>query len=405
MARTYRHFDLDERRTLFRLVEARRPVGEIATRLGRHPSTVYRELGRNRFRDGDRGFCDYFPVTAQDLAHRRRQRRRKLAADDGLRARVVDRLKAGWSPQQIAGRLKREAPDRPSVCHETIYRHVHGPEGRRDDLYRHLPKARRRRGARYGRRPRGTPIPRERWIENRPAEIADRQSFGHWEGDLLIFGKEAGKANVTSLVERKSRFIFLLPNQDRRSSAVIAGIGEALRPLPEAARRTVTFDRGTEFAAYPRLAGELAVASYFCDPHSPWQKGGVENANGRARRFLPRHCEPDALSRVRLRRLADRLNDTPRRCLGYRTPREVFEAHLAHPPARPNLIPLTVALRVETAQGWRPVRVFRADALTTPLTFASLDEARVYVAKRDKVMRVVLVTDEGDREVVGPDEG
>jgi IS30 family transposase len=330
LARTYRQLDLNERRTLFRLVEARTPVGAIAARLGRHPSTIYRELGRNRFRDGDRGFCGYFPLNAQDLARRRRQRRRKLAADERLRAHVTERLKAGWSPQQIAGRLKREQADgRSSVCHETIYRHVHGPEGREDGLYRHLPKARRRRGSRYGRKPRAASIPRERWIENRPAEAGTRETFGHWEGDLLIFGKQAGKANVTSLVERKSRFTFLLANEDKRSTAVVAGIGEALRPLPEDARRTITFDRGSEFAAYPRLASELAVASYFCDPHSPWQKGSVENANGRVRRFLPRESPPEALARARLRRLADRLNDTPRRCLGYRTPREVFEQHLA----------------------------------------------------------------------------
>ncbi len=335
MARSYRHLDLDERRTLFRLVEARTPVGEIARRLGRHPSTVYRELGRNRFRDGDRGFCGYLPLNAQDLARRRRQRRRKLAVDDGLREHVVGRLRDGWSPQQIAGRLKQQADGGASVCHETIYRHVYGPEGRRDDLYRHLPKARRRRGSRYGRRPRSTPIPRERWIGNRPAEVDNRETFGHREGDLLISGKQAGKANVTSLVERTSRFTFLLPNEDKRSTAVVAGIGEALRPLPEEARRTITFDRGSEFAAYPRLASAPAVASYFCDPHSPWQKGSVENANGRVRRFLPRHCEPGALGRTRLRRPADRLNDTPRRCLGYRTPREVFEAHLATPAGPP----------------------------------------------------------------------
>ena len=108
MARTYRQLDLDQRRTLFRLVEARTPVGEIAARLGRHPSTIDRELGRNRFRDGDRGFCGYFPLNAQDLARRRRQRRRKLATDPALREHVVGRLKDGWSPQQIAGRLKQE---------------------------------------------------------------------------------------------------------------------------------------------------------------------------------------------------------------------------------------------------------------------------------------------------------
>jgi transposase, IS30 family len=335
MARTYRQLDLDQRRTLFRLVEADRPVGEIAERLGRHPSTIYRELGRNRFRDGDRGFCGYFPLTAQDLSRRRRQRRRKLAADDALREHVVGRLKDGWSPQQIAGRLRRDADGGASVCHETIYRHVYGPEGREDGLHRHLLRARRRRGSRYGRRPRSTPIPRERWIENRPAEVGDRQVFGHWEADLLIFPREAGKANVTSLIERKSRFTFLLPNGDRRSTAVLAGVAGALRGLPEAARRTVTFDRGSEFAAYAALDRHLGLASYFCDPHSPWQKGAVENTNGRVRRFLPRRCGPEALSCVRLRRLAERLNDTPRRCLGYRTPREVFREHLAVPTGPP----------------------------------------------------------------------
>jgi len=336
LARTYRQLDLDARRTLFRLMEARRPIGEIAERLGRHPSTIYRELGRNRFRDGDRGFCGYFPLNAQDLARRRRQRGRKLAADEGLRTHVVERLKAGWSPQRIAGRLKRdEADGGPTVCHETIYRHVHGPEGREDGLYRHLPKARRRRGRRYGRRPRSASIPRERGIENRPAEVEDRDSFGHWEGDLLIVRKEAGEANVTSLVERKSRFTFLLANGDERSAAVVAGIADALRGLPENARLTDTLDRGSEFAAYPELARELDVASYFCDPRSPWQKGGVENLNGRARRFLPRESPPEALARAPLRRLADRLNDTPRRCLGYRTPREVFREHLAAPTGPP----------------------------------------------------------------------
>src|SRR5689334_16422850 len=197
LARTYRQLDLDQRRTLFRLVEARVPVGEIAARLGRHPLTIYRELGRNRFRDGDRGFCGYFPLNAQDLARRRRQRRRKLATDPALREHVVGRLKDGWSPQQIAGRLKQEADGGTAVCHETIYRHVYAPEGREEGLYRHLPKARRRRGSRYGRRPRSTPIPRERWIENRPAEVGDREVFGHREADLDL--RQAGRQGERDL--------------------------------------------------------------------------------------------------------------------------------------------------------------------------------------------------------------
>src|SRR5690349_303361 len=125
------------------------------------------------------------------------------------------------------------------------------PRAGRDGLYRHLPEARRRRGSRYGRRPRSASIPRERRIENRPVEVQNRESFGHWEADLPIFREEAGKANVTSLVERKSRFTFLLPDDDERSAAVIAGIADTPRPLPGDARRSVTLDRGTGFAAYP----------------------------------------------------------------------------------------------------------------------------------------------------------
>ena len=140
---------------------------------------------------------------------------------------------------------------------------------------------------------------------------------------------------MTSLVERKSRFTFLLANEDKRSAAVIAGVADALRGLPEDARRTVTFDRGSEFAGHAVLDRDLAAKAYFRDPHSPWQKGSVENTNGRVRRFLPRHCEPEALARAPLHRLADRLNDTPRRCLGYRTPREVFRQHLVAPAGPP----------------------------------------------------------------------
>jgi IS30 family transposase len=166
----------------------------------------------------------------------------------------------------------------------------------------------------------------------RPDDVAGREVFGHWEGDLLMFAKEQGKANVTALLERKSRFTMLLPNPDRRSA--IGSIREALSELPDEARRTVTFDRATEFAAYPVLARELGVQSYFCDPHSPWQKGAVENSNGRLRRYLPRDIDPGALSVATLRGLADQLNDTPRRCLGYGTPREVFAEHVTPLPGQ-----------------------------------------------------------------------
>ena len=160
----FQHLTLDERRSLFRMQEARLGVAEMAARLGRHRSTIYRELGRNRFRDPDasrdsrRSMSGYYPVTAQDLARARRQRLAKLARHKELLAHVMDRLRAGWSAQQTAGRLRQEAKADGEgskwLCHETIYRHVYGPEGRAEQLYLCLPRARRRRGTLHGRKPR-----------------------------------------------------------------------------------------------------------------------------------------------------------------------------------------------------------------------------------------------------------
>jgi len=188
-ARSFQHLTLDERRSLFRMREARVPVTEMASRLGWHRSTIYRELGRNRYRDPDasrdsrRNMSGYYPVTAQDMARARRQRLARLARHEELLAHVVDRLRAGWSPQQIAGRLRQDAgadgKGSERLCHETIYRHVYGPEGQAEQLYQCLPRARRRRGTRHGRRLRGHRIPLERGIACRPAEVATRESFGH----------------------------------------------------------------------------------------------------------------------------------------------------------------------------------------------------------------------------------
>ena len=339
-ANGFGHLGLDERRSLFRLREARVPLAEIASRLGRHRLTIHRELARNRFRDPDatrdrrRDMPGYYPVTAQDQALARRCRLAKLARHADLLAHVVDRLRAGWSPQQIAGRLRLDearGADGEAVgrlCHETIYRHVYGPAGRTEQLYLCLPRARRRRGTRHGRRPRGHRIPLERGIACRPAEVATREGFGHWEGDLLVFARDGGNANVTTLLERRSRFRVLLANPDRRPAGVAERIGAALGGLDTFLHQTVTFDRGFEFMGHPALDRGLGTTSYFCDPRSPWQKGAVENANGRLRRYLPSDVPAERLMAESLQALADRFNATPRRCLGYRTPAEVLNGRL-----------------------------------------------------------------------------
>ena len=208
--------------------------------------------------------------------------------------------------------------------HETIYQFVYSPEGRALELHRHLLRARRLRRRRFGRKARSLKIPPEQTIAQCPAEIGERQVIGHWEADLLIFRRVHGNANLTSLVERKSRLVRLIPNHNRRSARVIGAIGEVLAELPATARQTITFDRGSEFLGYQQLAS--GIDSYFCDPHSPWQNGSVENTNGRLRRFLPGELDLATLTPAHLHEIERQVNDTPRKCLGFQTPQEAFTA-------------------------------------------------------------------------------
>jgi IS30 family transposase len=324
MPRAYHQLTLDERRMIFRLLGAKVSINRVAQELGRHRSTIHREIRRNLFREV-KEYRGYYPIIADERARQRRQRRRKLIQDAQLRQHVTQMLARWWSPEQIAGRLKFAGADA-CLCHETIYQFVYSPEGRALDLHRHLLRARQLRRRRFGRRPRGMKIPLERTIAQRPAEIDQRQEIGHWEADLLIFRRVNGKANVSSLVERRSRLVRLVPNSDRRSCDVIGAIGDALASLPSVARQTITFNRGSEFLGYGYLASNHGIAAYFCDPHSPWQKGTVENTNGRLRRYLPDELDLATITPVYLNEIESRMNSTPRKCLGFQTPHEAFAA-------------------------------------------------------------------------------
>ena len=202
MEGTYRHFTLEERRTLFRLVNAKLPIKEIAGQLGRHRSTIYREIARNEFREV-RQYRGYYPSPPRTAPGTDAAGSASSSATHSLRSHVVEKLKLAWSPEQIAGRLKIAAEDG-HLCHETIYQFVYSPEGRALELHRHLLRARRLRRRRFGRKARSLKIPPEQTIAQRPAEIGERQVIGHWEADLLIFQRVHGQANLTSLVERKA---------------------------------------------------------------------------------------------------------------------------------------------------------------------------------------------------------
>lgn len=328
MGRHYSHLSLEERRKLDTWRAAKMSVAEMADRLGRDASTLYRDIRRNTYSDTELPELNgYYAVTAQQMYERRRAVHRKLVMHPDLKAAVEGRLRAGWSPEQIAGRMRLEHhPVR--VSHETIYRYAYSKDGRAEQFYRHLPEHRKRRRPRGYRRHNRTEIFDAQSLSHRPKRVSERVEFGHWECDLVLFRKEHGKVNVTSLVERVSRYTVVMRNEDRRSRPIMEALIRGLAPLPAAARQSITFDRGTEFSAWRYLAPGIGAESWFCDPQAPWQKGTVENTNNRLRKFLPRSTEPTALTDRYLRSICHRLNATPRKCLGYRTPAEVFESKL-----------------------------------------------------------------------------
>lgn len=325
MGKVYQQLSLSERRKIYFWREEKKSVDEIAALLGRHRSTIYRELQRNYFSDDDPFCSGYFHLNAQELYRRRRQRKQKFIRDHRIKDFVISKLKEFWSPEQIAGYLKNIGHDGLYACHETIYRYVYSAEGKNLELYKYTFRGRKHRARRFARRPRDQRgIPEYLLIQNRPDHIDERQEIGHWEADLMIFERVHGNVNITTLTERKTRFTFLIKNETKRPQEVMGSIREKMTSVPRQYRKTVTFDRGSEFLAWPLLSKYIGITSYYCEPRSPWQKGTVENTNGRIRRFLPRETNLNDLPPHQLEKICRQINATPRKCLGYKTPSEVF---------------------------------------------------------------------------------
>jgi IS30 family transposase len=325
MPKNYHHLTLSERRTLYMLLESGRSKEEIARQLGRHRSTIYRELQRNTHHHEEAVYRGYFHVLAHDIARKRRQRLKRLVCCPDLREYIISKLQTYWSPDQIAGYLKRLNNKKFYACRETIYTFIYSSEAASLSLHRYLYKSFKKRRKRFKRKPRHSRgIPEAFHISKRPEDVYKRNSVGHWEGDLMIFKRDYGNTNLTTLVERKSRYCMLIKNQTRCSKNVMGSIKDKLSPLPSPLRRSITFDRGSEFLAWKILKRQLELGSYYCDSRSPWQKGTNENTNGRIRRFLPTDTNLNDLTETDLKRLSNQLNKTPRKCLAYKTPHEVF---------------------------------------------------------------------------------
>ena len=318
MGSRYGQLSIEERCEIARRRDAGQSVRQVAAALDRAPSSVARELRRNSATQG------YRPVYASEQAHARRWRGSKLLRDPELQALVLNRLARGWSPEEVAGRLAREQ-GRTVISHETIYRFIAAQIARTKDyawrLY--LPRGKSKRGFRGRKGGSSTLHISERVpIAQRPAQANDRANPGHWEADLMCFATY-GQA-VLTLHERSSRLISIQRLPNKSAAPVARNIESVLAQLPQALRQTITFDNGTEFAQHHSLRKPLGIKTFFCDPYAPWQKGGVENAIGRLRRRLPRKTDLATLPHQRIEQCALLYNHTPRKCLGYQTPAEVF---------------------------------------------------------------------------------
>lgn len=321
MGRRYKQFSLEGRGEIARLRADGQSLRQIATNLGRTASSVSRELKRN-----SGASVGYLPVYADDLAWGRRWHGSKLARQPDLRQAVLDRLIMGWSPEQVSGRLAHEKSTL-RISHESIYRFIYAQIARTNDYsWRHLlPRAKSKRG--WGRRPHAPMdhIKNRVSIDKRPRYIDKRRQPGHWEADLIMLSDK--KTNLLVAQKRSSRFVLIAKQDSKHAQPTVDRLTAWLALLPPSLRLTLTEDNGPEFFLHYQL-NPLGIRTYFCHPHSPWQKGGLENMNGRIRRYIPLKTKPDSFSDHDVQLLAARLNATPRKCLGFKTPAEVFSSYL-----------------------------------------------------------------------------
>jgi IS30 family transposase len=316
---------LAEREEISRGLVADRSVRAMARALGRSPSTVSREIGRND------GSGRYRAAAADKRAWKQALRPKpcKLAVHDQLRQAVAAKLERNWSPEQIAGWLKRMHPGTEAchVSHETIYRslYVQARGVLKKELLQHLRSRHPIRRSRHATQ-KGRQIANAVSIRERPASIEDRAVPGHWEGDLLCGSKNS---NIVTLVERHSRYVMLAKVPNRETQTVVNALIKQARKLPDELYKSLTWDRGKELADHRRFTMKTNIAVYFCDPHSPWQRGSNENTNRLLRQYFPHGTDLASHSQTQLNSVARQLNERPRKTLDFQTPAERFNECVA----------------------------------------------------------------------------
>lgn len=320
----YKRVTAEERQLIYRWIQEGHKQSEIAQRLSRNAGSISREISRNT------GLRGYRPKQAHEKAQVQAKRTgpRRFTAE--VQADAETRIKEGWTPAIIGGRARLEG--RPWVCAETIYKHVYADAKAGGTLWKNLPRAKRKRRRRCPRqdgRGRGQ-IPNQRRIDTRPAEVETRQTIGHWEGDLINGAN--GTGNLATLVERSSRFTLVGRTDSKEAGEVTRKICALFETLPQKSRRSVTLDNGKEFARHEEIARDAVMDVFFAHPYHSWERGTNENTNGLIRRLHPKKSSFAGIGRVEIKRIDAFLNDRPRKCLGWWTPREKMTAFLGCAP-------------------------------------------------------------------------
>jgi IS30 family transposase len=319
---------LSERETISRGIAAQQSTRSMARLLGRSPSTVSREISRNG------GYNRYRAAQADKRAWVRTRRPKpcKLASSSRLRQTVARKLRLQWSPEQIAGWLKRAHPgeERYRVSHETIYRSlfVQARGVLKKELLQHLRSKRTMRRSIHatGKGDARGQIKDMISIRERPASVEDRAVPGHWEGDLLSGPKNS---YIVTLVERHTRYVMLAKVADKSTQTVVSALIKQAKRLPSELVKSLTWDQGKELTDHRRFSLATDIDVYFCDPRSPWQRGSNENTNGLLRQYFPKGADLSVHSQAHLNKVARQLNERPRKTLGFETPAERFNACVA----------------------------------------------------------------------------
>lgn len=323
--RRYTQITLEEREIIYGMLSQGKTLRTIGKKLGRSHTSISRELQRN-IKYGNEYFRnEYLPCKAQKLADKRKVKQRYKAPLKNPKTFVYVRKHLrddGWSPETIAGRLRIDHPGE-SICHETIYQYIYAKrtKSRGMDLEQYLTLKRKKRMKQNGRSVRRhSKIPEAVSIDLRPKAVQQRKQVGHWETDNVI-GKQTDKTALSVTVERKTRFTIITKLQDRTAATKTTAL---IIRLQAYVTRTLTTDNGAENTNHKAVAGELGLFMYFCHPYHSWEKGTVENTNGRIRRYIPKGVSIDRITDEYIAALEEKLNATPRKCLQYLTPYEMM---------------------------------------------------------------------------------